>query len=576
VYPWIIGSIVDLVPRPGARSLIQGESKTRLFELTQLAAITGLGHAIVVYGRGHFNVRLGSAVVCDLRRDLFAHLQRLSMRFFAGERTGTLLSRILHDVQDATAVIYMGVVVMILDAAQLLIAMVLLASISWKLMLACVFIFPAYGLIFRALNPRVREASERAGQQLAEMAGQISERVAGQAVVKTYTAEEREIIRFEQELGKHHSSVISESHEGHRVAAFGEVLVHFGTTIVVGYGGFLALSGEMTAGTLTRFLGYVVILYGPVRRFAELNTVYQSSLTAMHRVFDLLDIQPSIQNAHAPWTVSPRLGAVRFENVRFRYGESDREQPAERISVAHENGEARWILNGISLDVQPGERIAIVGESGAGKTTLLSLVPRLYDVTAGAVWVDGVDVRSYDVKALRSSIGIVQQDAFLFSGSILENIRYGRPGAADSEVIAAAMAAHAHEFITKLSRGYETWLGERGVNLSGGQRQRLSIARALLKDPRILILDEATSALDVDSEAIVQTALESLMRGRTSFIIAHRMSTVRNADRIIVLSDGHVAELGSHSELLSKPGLYARYVRRQATAFSPLSHDFAG
>jgi ABC-type multidrug transport system fused ATPase/permease subunit len=542
VYPWIIGSIVDLVQHPGPAA------KAQLFDLTRLSILTGIGHAVVLYGRGHYNMRLGSAVVCDLRRDLFAHLQRLSLRFYASERTGTLLSRVLHDVQDATAVIYTGVVVALLDAAQLLVAMFLLASLSWKLMLACVLVLPTYGLVFWAMNPRVRAASDRAGQQLSEVAGLISERLAGHSVVKTFTAEERELARVERALASHRTFLVDESREGHKVAAFGEVLVHLGTTIVIGYGGLLALSGEMTAGTLTRFLGFVVILYGPVRRFAELNTVYQSSLSAMARVFELLERVPDVQEPRHGRTRPPERGEVRFEDVRFRFGDG------------------HWVLDGISCEARAGERIAIVGESGAGKTTLLSLVPRLYDVQAGRVTIDGTDVRSYQLKALRSSIGVVQQESFLFSGSILDNLRYARPDATEREVIAAAKAAYAHDFIVRFDCGYQTRLGERGVNLSGGQRQRLSIARALLKDPRILILDEATSALDVESEAIVQSALEVLMRGRTSFVIAHRMSTVRNADRILVLAGGQIAELGSHAELLSRPGLYARYVRTQAAA----------
>jgi len=567
VYPWIIGTVVDLV---GASEKPFEERRTTLLLMTELAALTAVLQAFVVYGRGHFNVHLGHRVVTDLRRALFDHIQSLSLRFFTKERTGSVLSRILHDVHEATALIYTGVLVAAMDAVQLLIALALITAISWKLTVACVALFPLYGLVFAIMNPRVRRASERMHGQFCRISGNVSEQLAGQALIKTYTAEEREARRFANELLRHHGLVTRQSHEGHLVSAGGEVLVNLGTTVVIGYGGWLALAGEMTAGMMTRFLGYMLIMFGPVRRFAELNITYQTSLSAMNRVFRVFDVTPTIVEPVRPLRTTPPVGDVRFEDVRFRYDDRssettarlDDDMPPQR-SDADAGSNAPWVLDGVALEARQGERIAIVGPSGSGKTTLVSLLPRLYDVVEGHVLVDGVDVRDYSLRALRSAIGIVQQDAFVFTGSIRENIAYGRPDADEDEIIRAAVAAHAHEFIERLPDGYDTELGERGVNLSGGQRQRLSIARALLKDPRILILDEATSALDAESEAMVQKALEVVMESRTCFVVAHRLSTVRNADRIVVLERGRVAEVGSHDDLVARGGVYTRLVRHQ-------------
>ncbi len=563
IFPWLGGPPV----REAIAPEVFEQRVASLWKYVIFGMLAGLGSATISYTLGHTRAILTHRIVTQMRRDLFDHLQRLSLHFYSKARTGSITARLLHDVESATAIINGGVITVWLDVIKLVMAIVLLVGISPKLALGCILILPLYGLTFTIMNPRVRKASERVHQYYAQISGTIQEQFSGIALTKTYAAEERESLRFTQESGEHYARIIMQSRVGHLVGSVSEVLVHTGTVIAFGYGGYLGLKGELTPGQLSAFIGYLMLMYDPVKRFAELNTMYQSSLASIARVFRVFDITPKIADRPHAVAQSPGKGDVRFEKVFFRYHDESEESKAgmeDTPGAAHgPSGETPWILKGIDLEVRAGERLAIVGPSGSGKTTLVTLLPRLYDVGEGAIIVDGVDIRDYHLRSLRRSIGIVQQDAFLFSGTIGDNIRYGRPGASEEEMMAAAKGANAHEFIMRLRDGYKTLLGERGVNLSGGQRQRLSISRAILKDPRILILDEATSALDTESEALVQQALERLMEGRTCFIIAHRLSTVRNADRIVVMKEGLIHEMGNHDELMIQSGLYAKLVKQQ-------------
>jgi len=590
-FPWLIGSVIDriVIPDQGdtggifttVQQLFTGgvqrealppevieQRQWLLLQYIFFGICAGFGLAIVSYVLGHTRATLTHRIVVQIRRDLFDHLQRLSLHFYSKARTGSITARLLHDVESATAIINGGIITVGMDVIKLAMAVMLLVGISPKLTMACLIVLPLYGLTFTMMNPRVRKASERVHQYYAQISGTIQEQFSGIALTKTYAAEERESSRFTRESQEHYQRIIMQSRVGHLVGSISEALVHTGTVISFGYGGYLALHGGMSAGQLSAFIGYLMLMYDPVRRFAELNTVYQASLASITRVFRVFDITPKIADRPHAVQTPPRNGVVEFQNVYFRYYDESEEsrvgmEDTPGSSADQSGQEHPWILKGISFTVEAGERLAIVGPSGSGKTTLVSLLPRLYDVGEGAIVIDGIDIRDYALRSLRQAIGIVQQDAFVFSGSIRDNIRYGRPEASDDEIVEAAKAANAHDFIMRLRDGYDTLLGERGVNLSGGQRQRLSIARAILKNPRILILDEATSALDTESEALVQQALDRLMEGRTCFIIAHRLSTVRNADRILVMNEGEIVERGTHASLLEQNGLYARLVRQQ-------------
>ncbi len=481
----------------------------------------------------------GQRVIFKLRNDLYEHIQSLSLSFFQQNRSGSIVSRLTSDIGLAQNFIGNACTLLWMDALSVIGIMIWLYRLSPHMALVSLAVLPLWVVSVRVFGQRIRKASHAVQEGLSELSGQVQEKVAGATVVQAFAREKRETRMFH----RMHRSLYDRQISTVRLQALNmtasNVLTSIAPVTVLLFGAREVLLGRMTPGMMITFTSTLGMFYMPLQRLTDLAAVIANASAAIERIFDIFDTKPDIEDAPGAVSLPARIeGRVELRNVTFGY---DREQP---------------ILKGLNLDIRPGEVVAFVGPSGAGKSTLVNLVPRFYDVTAGEIRVDGKNIADVKVKSLRNAIGMVLQDNILFTGTIKENILYGRPDATDEEIVEAAVAANAHEFIEGLPDGYETEIGERGTKLSGGQKQRLAITRAFLRDPRILILDEATSALDSESENLIQAALNRLMVGRTTLIIAHRLSTILHADKIVVLDQGKIVETGRHEELLANRGVY--------------------
>lgn len=485
-------------------------------------------------------------IVCDLRIALFGHLQTLSLRYFDANQTGKIASRITQDTNEVYQLTNGFLINLIADSVTVLGVLGFLFWVEWKLALAVTLVLPLFAINYLYNRKKMREESRVHRDNWDKVIGFLQERVAAARVVKSFTREAAETNEFASGINADYFNYSNIVMRNTRLSVIADVLGSLGALIVLGYGGWLVIQGEMQIGTLVAFNAYIVFVFPPIVRFVDLAAVFQRANTSLENMWALLDTKPDISDAPGAVVLPSIRGEVEFRKVAFDY---ELELPGA--------GRPRTLTD-VSFRIPAGQVVAIVGPSGSGKSTIVNLVARFYDAASGAVLVDGRDVREVTVESLRKQIGIVLQENVLFSGTLEDNIRYGRANATREEVQAAALAANAHEFIEKLPDGYATVVGERGAKLSGGQRQRMAIARAILRDPRILIFDEATSALDTQSERLIQQAMERLMKGRTAFIIAHRLSTIQNADTILVMEQGHLAEQGTHAELLARGGLYAK------------------
>ncbi|CAC5752111.1 TPA: SAV1866 family putative multidrug efflux ABC transporter [Staphylococcus aureus] len=478
-------------------------------------------------------------ILYDIRKKLYNHLQALSARFYANNQVGQVISRVINDVEQTKDFILTGLMNIWLDCITIIIALSIMFFLDVKLTLAALFIFPFYILTVYVFFGRLRKLTRERSQALAEVQGFLHERVQGISVVKSFAIEDNEAKNFDKKNTNFLTRALKHTRWNAYSFAAINTVTDIGPIIVIGVGAYLAISGSITVGTLAAFVGYLELLFGPLRRLVASFTTLTQSFASMDRVFQLIDEDYDIKNGVGAQPIEIKQGRIDIDHVSFQY--NDNEAP---------------ILKDINLSIEKGEIVAFVGMSGGGKSTLINLIPRFYDVTSGQILIDGHNIKDFLTGSLRNQIGLVQQDNILFSDTVKENILLGRPTATDEEVVEAAKMANAHDFIMNLPQGYDTEVGERGVKLSGGQKQRLSIARIFLNNPPILILDEATSALDLESESIIQEALDVLSKDRTTLIVAHRLSTITHADKIVVIENGHIVETGTHRELIAKQGAY--------------------
>ncbi|MBO6304284.1 MAG: ABC transporter ATP-binding protein [Selenomonadaceae bacterium] len=529
--PWIIKDMVD--------DVLAAKNMVMLNFIAVSIVVVFVFRGIFYYGQSYLVSYIGQRVVIDIREVLFRKFQRLPIAYFDKHQTGETMSYLTNDVNAMQNALVDNLIEAVTESAILVGSLIMMVYLDWKLSLLTLTVIPLVGQAMKIFGRKIKITAKVIQERLADITSLLQESISSIRVVKSFVREDYEIKRFCKENDLNFQAAMKNIQLTSMLTPTVELLAAIAVTFIVWFGGYEVVNGEITAGALIAFLTYAVNLANPVKRLSRVYGNIQKAMAAVDRVFDVIDLEETVKNKEGAKDLPEVKGAVTIKDVVFSYAKD--KPPA---------------LKHLSLEVKPGEMVAFVGPSGAGKSTVANLIPRFYDVDSGEILIDGHDIRDVTLESLREQIGIVPQETLLFSSNVRENIRYGRLDATDEEVEAAAKAANADVFIKELQDGYDTLIGERGLNLSGGQRQRIAIARAILKNPRILILDEATSALDTESEKIVQAALDKLMVGRTSFVIAHRLSTIFHADHIYVIDNGEITEHGTHDELLKLGGLY--------------------